>query len=256
MKIATPISHLFKDKEWAERIIASSDCLECRDHTIDYNYHGQEVFHSDLQPIHIWRQKEVNYLLDIKKRKTDLKLISFHLATCFDNPTIENHKFVAGGRKLLPEELLSNAIINLNKAKEILGANVLLAIENNNNLGTEAYDYVTEPDFINTVINKNNIWFLFDIAHARISSFYKKMSFEKYANLLPLDRTIQIHISRYGYNDQNEMIDAHELPGENEIGEVKVLLAKYKCIKYLTVEYYKDIEHLLVFLNLVRKELV
>lgn len=256
MKIATPISKLFDDKEAAEKLIAKSDCLECRDTSIDCEYPGQQLFHCDLQPIHIWGEKEFEYLITIKKKKAELKLLSFHIASCYDNPSMENHKFIPGGRKLTPAELKYNASINLQKAKEILGLDVLISIENNNNFGTEAYDYVTEPEFIKSIVIENNIWFLFDITHAKISSHYTKMPFDDYKKILPLNRMIQIHISKFGYNDSKEMIDAHELPGDDEINEVKLLLSQFKSVKYLTVEFYKNIDHLIVFLESVKKNLV
>jgi len=38
--------------------------------------------------------------------------------------------------------------------------------------------------------------------------------------------------------------DAHNYPDEEELLEVKKLISSYQDVKYLTVEYYKDIENL------------
>ena len=65
IKLATPISHLFKEKKSARMIIKHSDCLECRDQTIQSNISNQELFHCELQPIHIWGKKEFKYLNNI-----------------------------------------------------------------------------------------------------------------------------------------------------------------------------------------------
>ena len=48
IKIATPISHLFEDKIQAKIIIKNSDCLECRDRSIDSKEENQELFHCEL----------------------------------------------------------------------------------------------------------------------------------------------------------------------------------------------------------------
>ena len=47
LRLATPISHLFKDEEQARKIINASDCLECRDYGFDKDYtltDGPEAF--------------------------------------------------------------------------------------------------------------------------------------------------------------------------------------------------------------------
>lgn len=71
-KLATPISHLFSNDENVQKIIKASDCLECRDRSIDQTYSNQEVFHCDLQPIHYMGTDELKYLQKIKKIKRTL----------------------------------------------------------------------------------------------------------------------------------------------------------------------------------------
>lgn len=252
-KLATPISHLFFKEENARIIIEASDCLECRDHSFKKTHSNQEVFHCDLQPIQNLGQLEFNYLENIKKNKPDLKLISFHMATCYDAPTIEDGKFIPGGNKLKSETLILNASKNITKIKELFGSTVNIAIENNNYYKTEAYDFITDPEFISTVIEQNGINFLFDIAHARVSAFNQAVSFENYISRLPLDRLIQIHISRPGFNENGEIFDKHELPGDEEFMEVINLLKSHSTVKYLTIEYYRDANVLVSLLNRLKK---
>jgi uncharacterized protein (UPF0276 family) len=248
-KLATPISHLFGSLEQAEKIMNASDCLECRDHAVKDNYDKQEVFHCDLQPIQNLGKVEFTYLEQIKLNKKGLKLISFHLASCYDAPLIKDGKFLPGGNKLTRANLISNASKNLTRIKDIFGPDIDIAVENNNHYKTEAYDYVTTPEFISEVVVSNDITFLFDIAHARVSAVNQEVSFENYIGRLPLDRLIQIHISRAGYNINGEIVDKHDRPGEEEIEEVINLLELYPEVKYLTVEYYRNADELVHLLN-------
>ena len=252
-KLATPISHLFFKEENARIIMEASDCLECRDHSFEKKHRNQEVFHCDLQPIQNLGQLEFNYLENIKKNKPDLKLISFHMATCYDAPTIEDGRFIPGGNKLKRETLILNALKNLTKIKYLFGSTVDIAIENNNYYKTEAYDFITDPEFISTVIKQNDINFLFDIAHAKVSAFNQAVSFENYISRLPLDRLIQIHISRPGINENGEIFDKHELPGDEEFMEVINLLKSHSTVKYLTIEYYRDANVLVSLLKKLKK---
>lgn len=249
LKIATPISDLFKKKEEAEIISNHSDCLECRDHSIFSDRLNQELFHCELQPIHKFGNKEIEYLEKIKFLKTDLKLISFHLGSCYKNPILKNGRFYPNGLKVSRDQLLENAKNNLILIKKIFGSNIKIAVENNNHYNTEAYDFITRPDFISEVVNRNDINFLYDIAHSKISSHNLEMTLENYEKTLPMDKIIQIHIAKPGYNEIGKIYDKHDVPTENEIREVSQLIKKFSKIKYLTVEYYKSSFNLVNFLK-------
>ena len=81
MVIATPVSTLFKTFADAERIIAASDCLECRDESVDSPYPRQYLFHSDLSIINKWSEGQREYLEKILAKKRELELITFHLSS-------------------------------------------------------------------------------------------------------------------------------------------------------------------------------
>jgi uncharacterized protein (UPF0276 family) len=258
IKIATPISHLFDNKIRADIIIKNSDCLECRDRSIESKENNQELFHCELQPIHNWSNEEFDYLRKIKEIKKDLKLISFHIASNCDKPIIKNGMFELGGKAYSKNELLNNAKYNFSKIKQIFGQNITIAVENNNYYPTNAYQYITEPDFISKVVYDNGINFLFDIAHAKVTCYNQNINFEKYKQNLPLDKMVQIHICSYDIDydidyDKSIAFDAHNYPDSDELVEVKKLILKYKDVKYLTVEYYRDIENLEKSLKEVRK---
>ena len=253
IKIATPISHLFDNGKLSSKILNLSDCLECRDHSIDKDFKSQELFHCDLQPIHKFSEHDINSLIKIKSKKKDLKLISFHLASCYKKPKLKKGIFHPSGIKISVEELKYNAQININRIKEIFGKNISISVENNNYFKTEAYDYVTDPDFISSIVYDNDINFLFDISHARISSINSGVDFYEYLSKLPLNRVNQIHISKEEVDSSGEVFDAHELPSDKETEEIIKFIKKYSTLKYITVEYYKDPYKLLDYLTKLNK---
>lgn len=252
IKIATPISNLFENSKYAKEINRNSDCLECRDETIYYSEARQEVFHCELQPIHRFTDKEFNYLKKIKKMKPELKLITFSCASSCDRPNLKNGIFEIAGKEYSGSLMKKIAKENLKKIKKIFGKEVNIGIENNNFYSTEAYKYITEPEFISSIVYDNDIEFLFDIAHAKITAHNKNICYKEYLNKLPIDRITQLHICRHSIKKNNLAYDAHNYPGEEEFKEVKNLINEFN-IQYLTIEFYKNLEILITSLKKLRE---
>jgi uncharacterized protein (UPF0276 family) len=252
LKIATPISHLFENDNFSSQIIDLSDCLECRDHSLDKGFKKQELFHCDLQVIHKFSTDDFNYLKEIKSNKKDLKLISFHLASCYENPLIKKGVFHPQGIKLPIQEMKNNASENIKNIKNIFGDQVHISVENNNGYKTEAYDYITDPNFISSIVNDNDINFLFDISHAKITAINTGVDYDEYLSKLPMNRVNQIHISKEAFKLTGEVFDAHELPSEEETKEIIKFIKKHKTLKYITVEYYKDSSKLADYLTKIK----
>jgi uncharacterized protein (UPF0276 family) len=253
LKIATPISHLFEDPRHAQHIIDNSDCLECRDRSLNVNLPGQEVFHCGIQPIHKLDKNDFYYLENIAKSKPNLKLITFHAASSCSKPYIEGQMFRMGGVQYSREELLQNARENISQIKALFGSQVSVAIENNNYYPTEAYRWITDADFIRQIVYENDIFFLFDIAHARVTAHNRELNYEDYKNVLPLDKMVQIHICHYAVDKNNIAYDEHNLPEKEEWEELKSLISSTCNVRYLTIEYYKDTNKLIKSLKEVRK---
>jgi len=254
--LATPVSHLFENPSFENIIVENSDVLECRDRSIAYDNHisKQELFHCELQPIHEWTDIDWEFLQKVKDTKPHLKLLTLHLASCCDKPFLNGKIFELGGKEYSRDEMKKFAKLNFNKIKNIFGKNVDIAVENNNYYPTEAYRDVTEAKFISEIVNENNLRFLFDIAHAKVTCFNKNINFEKYKKELPLDKVIQVHICTYSIDDKlNLAYDAHNFPNNEELLEVSRILSEYQNVKYLTVEYYRDIENLEISLKKVKE---
>ena len=252
LKIATPISHLFENDNFSSQIIDLSDCLECRDHSSDKGFKKQELFHCDFQVIHKLSTDDFNYLREIKSDKKDLKLISFHMASCYEDPLIKKGVFHPQGIKLSIQEMKNNASENIKIIKNIFGDQINISVENNNGYKTEAYDYITDPNFISSIVNDNDINFLFDISHAKITAINTDVDYDVYLSKLPMNRVNQIHISKEAFKLTGEVFDAHELPSEEETKEIIKFIKKQKTLKYITVEYYKDSSKLVDYLTKIK----
>ncbi|MCM8530258.1 MAG: DUF692 family protein [Lentisphaeraceae bacterium] len=252
IKLATPVSHLFQSESLAQRIRSLSDCLECRDFTIENTSPNQELFHCELQPIHDWGEEQWKYLVKVREKKQDLRLISFHMASCCDKPSLEGIWFVPGGKVYSREQMIANALGNLSKIRKIFGPHVSVIVENNNYYPTPAYDYVTDADFISEIVNGAGIGLLFDVSHAAVTAHNRGISFKDYIAALPLASARQIHLCSHGIRDDSIAFDAHEPPKENEWGVVAEVLENFDEVRYLTVEFYKDIEILCESLKIAR----
>ena len=244
-KIATPISHLFKSEENAKLIVANSDCLECRDHSPhEANIGLHELFHFEMQIIHPINDKGFQYIEYVISSKPNLKLVSFHVASCCDKPVLVDGVFQIGGNEYNYDQLQQMAANNIKRIRSFVPEEMLICVENNNYLFSPAYKYVIEPGFLNELVTKNDIHFLYDIAHAHISAINMHIPFEQYYSGLPISRTRQVHICKYGMRSETEAFDAHYAPDEFIYTELKKLLREAR-IEYATVEYYKEIDGLI-----------
>jgi len=230
----------------------NSDCLECRDRSLNVSLPGQEVFHCDIQPIHKLAKNNFYYLENIARLKPDLKLITFHAAALCDKPYIKGHMFRLGGVEYSKEEMLQNARENILQIKSIFDSKISIAIENNNYYPTEAYRWITDTDFIGEIVCENDILFLFDTAHAKITTHNRIMNYDDYKKGFPLDKMVQVHICRHAVGENNIAYDEHDLPGKEEWEELKRLILANGNVSYLTIEYYKDINKLIKALKEVR----
>lgn len=252
IKIATPISDLFNNSIDAKYLMDNSDCIECREQSIDAILPKQEVFHCSIQPIHKLDKCDFFYLENIAKSKLDLKLITFHAASSCSKPYIEGQMFRMSGVQYSREELLKNAKENILRIKALFGSQVSVGIENNNYYPTEAYRWITDTDFIGQIVYENDIFFLFDTAHAKVAAHNRTLNYEDYKYKLPLDKMVQIHICRHAVGENNIAYDEHDLPGKEEWEELKRLISAGCNVRYLTIEYYKDTNKLIKSLKEVR----
>jgi len=142
---------------------------------------------------------------------------------------------------------------NISIIKNILGKDVLIAIENNNFYPTPAYENVCDPSFLRDLVFDNNINFLFDNAHAKVSSHNLGVDYDDYKNQLPLEKMVQIQFCQPSIPEKKEetALDVHEIPDAKNVDEVLNMSTSFN-IQYITPEYYKDFDKLVEFLKSLR----
>ena len=239
-QIATPISHQFKNEVVAREIIAVSDCLEVRHRSLESKWSNQVIFHIDIDLPHKWGERIKDYLQNAFNKKPELSLISLQASRCCEGENIVNGMFLLDGKQYSRQEMLENSNINTKWLRSILEKHIQIGLENNNYYPTPAYDIVTDSDFINSIINENDIHLVLDIAHAMVTAHNKKVSYHDYLESLTLDKLIQLHICQPLTPDNGVAYDAHEEPNDEMFDKVFSLIERYPTIKYLTIEYYKD----------------
>lgn len=254
VKIATPVSHLFRDAATAIKIAAASDCLEGRDHYYNCSL-NQNLFHFDASIVNAWDDSDRIWIEHVINEWKDLELVSFHVASCCSHPVLRGGMFFPGGETFSRERLLENSVENLRWLRQLFkGHAVRIAFENNNYYPTAAYNHIKDPDFICQLVDDNDVLFLFDLAHAHISTHNMGSSYDDYISELPLERTVHLHVSQWAVDDQGMAFDSHDLP-DQELNHEAFSLVKRYGVEFITIEYYKDSEKLVALLESYRSML-
>lgn len=256
--IATPISHLFENLEDAMAISKLSDCLEARERTVNLQFDHSRLFHIDVDLTLPWDDKIKGYLSEIISAKKDLEFVTFQTTRCCFDEVIEDGMYKLSGKKLSAEELTAYAHKNISWLREIISPKFGFGIENNNYYPTEAYDIVTDPVFISRLVSSLGLFFLFDLAHARVSAHNLHVDFASYCDSLPLDRMLQMHICEPYIPDrlgEGLALDIHELPTEETMDLVGAFTNRFPNLKYYTIEYYKNSSLLCTSLIKLRQRL-
>lgn len=161
-----------------------------------------------------------------------------------------------GGMQALTEplerdELFANVCSNVQALASHIP--VPLILENLDYNPTGAYEHICEPDFITAVLEKADVGFLLDLAHARVSAARLGYTVEDYLELLPLHRVRQLHVSGPRWRD-GSLYDAHQPLLETDYELLGEVLSRTEPLA-LTLEYGRDADALTEQLVRLRKML-
>ena len=123
-------------------------------------------------------------------------------------------------------------------------------------------EYLLKPEVINKIVHDNDVWFLFDISHARKSAEHFNMTLEEYVSKLPMDRVVEFHLAgMYDFPDisseiikkqyterqirfikaatelYGERYDNHGILNEEDYAFLENYIPRYETLKYITLEY-------------------
>jgi uncharacterized protein (UPF0276 family) len=123
-----------------------------------------------------------------------------------------------------------------------------VAVENYNYFPTGLYEHICRPDFIGQFLEKYELGLVLDLAHAAISAWNLRLNFSTYLKELPLERVVEIHLSKPYIPRSPKALaaDTHKNPGPKEfqwLTNALELLAE--TTPMVTVEYYNNIKKLL-----------
>ena len=127
---------------------------------------------------------------------------------------------------------------------------VPLLLENLDYVPGGAYEYVTEPAFIRHVIEDADCGLLLDLAHARVSAAALGLTDREYLLQLPLDRTVEIHLSGPRWVD-GRLSDAHKPLAAPDYDLLRWTLTHCQP-QAVTLEYRRDAKALLAQLARLR----
>ena len=187
--------------------------------------------------------------------RDEITTLSFQITRDCKEAKMKDGCFMPAGKLLGIDEQLKNIETSLNQIISIMPTTKILAVENNNYYDTGAYDIATSSAFINKACRTFGIELLLDIAHAQVSSQNKNIPFNEYIEEMLDDvKCTQMHLcmpEERTRNGKQELYDAHLLPTKSFTAK-SLSLAKSIGCKYLTIEYYRDGEKLVRYLEQLR----
>lgn len=254
IKIATPISTLFDDSsQYMKDVLELSNALEVRDISRKTDYNLTKIYHCEVSLLHKWNNEDMEGVVT-KINQNNINFVSFHLLSCYTDYNIikENKPFLPGRQKMSVMEMQANAEENLQLLTKKINNKIIHGIENNNYFPTGAYEEITEPKFINKLISFLKIKLLLDIGHAQITAHYKNIPLDDYINKLNLSQVYQIHLSSPTIK-KDVCADSHKVLTEDDWEYFKKILPQCPNVKYVTIEYYRDIQKLMAMLKKLKE---
>ena len=256
INLSIPNSTLVRGIKSYNKINKLTNIIEDREHSkFEFNKKNK-LFHfeQNINFLFTKKDKEMIYNKILNKK---YKIISFQLASCYQNPKINNGKFFPKGKKISEQLMLKNIEKNIKWLRNFINKNTKIAVENNNYFKTGAYEIVTNPDFINMICKKFKVFILFDYSHAQISSYNNNMDFEEYMNKFQKTKIIQVHFCGFSFNN-DQIIDSHTKPKKNDYVNLLYLINSFSNLEFITVEYYKSIkllEKILIEIKQISKKI-
>ena len=251
--LLTPISHLFNDPIAASQIASASDYLEGRERTITKRFSKTSHYHIDFDLNIGLSDEQLDFLARHIAEKEEAQVVTFQVARDCERVQLLNGAYQPTSQVISFKEQLENVRNSLKQIRKILGTDIEIGVENNNYYPTGAYDICSSADFLRALIEENDLHLLFDIAHAKVTCKNRNIDYASYKNqLLELDCR-QIHLCEplIPENSDALALDSHKLPTTESILEADNICTTHG-IRYLTIEYYKDVDLLLDCLNSIR----
>ena len=181
------------------------------------------------------------------------------LFSCDLGPSARRHEGILPLSPILGKKAIyERARQNMKLLRDVYDGPV--GLENYNFYPTGLYNFVCDPDFMAEFLDKFDAGLVLDLAHAAISA--ANMGFDPfyYLERLPLDKVVEIHVSRPHLPAVPGRlgVDTHECPEEREWSWLAFVLERTRKAglkPIVLVEYYKDLNILRDSMLRLAKEL-
>lgn len=250
VRIAVPHSHLFADPASAEAILASADMVEVRRPEQAAQARGPVLYHAEHSLVAPWDGSQAEDVARVAQA-ADLAGLSLHVPSRFERNGLEAGAYVGVGEPMSRTQMLDNAEANTVALRAVMGPDRPIMVENNNHLGTDAYDTVTDPAFLNGLMDRCGLSLLWDVAHSRITAANTGRNEDDYIEALGLGRCLQVHLSRHGRLG-SRAVDTHEALEDDDWEFFSARLAGLPALAFATVEYYADTRQLVAQMERLR----
>jgi uncharacterized protein (UPF0276 family) len=183
-------------------------------------------------------------------RRTQSPWFSIHLGFASEDVEFDDHMHPVS--EPLPRETVLERIAS-NLASAVSLCPVPLLVENLDYCPEGAYEHVCEPTFICEILEMTNCGLLLDIGHLQVSASWLNMTPERYLEQLPLERTVEVHISspRLQTPKSSRLEDVHQELTERDIELLETVLKRSEP-RGLTLEYRRDSDRLVDQLGTLR----
>jgi len=250
-KTCLPISHLIeKGSPTARELMERADVLEFRRPVLPPEIEAKPaVFHSGLGLVQaefipsFKRERLADFLKEIRA-----ELFSFDLGPACR----KNFSVLPLSRTLSPDQIKRESRKALDHIRRFYDGP--LAAENYNYYPTGLYESVCRPDFIATYLEEFELGLVLDLAHAAVSAVNLKIDLQDYLLELPLDRTVEVHLSR-PYFHPRMPVDAHAGPQAEDFDRLAFVLKRLPKVGpvLVTLEYYRDLRKMKNYFHILEQ---
>ena len=216
--------------------------------------HAQYSPHGDADILNLGNAAFADQFGDEFTRILDMfdpEWISFHLGfSCEKLLSRGQFDFAMGESEVLSEDVLRKRMLEniefVRKTYLKRGEMLLENLDYNPKDKSGAYEYVCDPDFIDSMLTASKCAMLLDIGHANCSA--QNMGYDdmmEFTLKLPLEKVMEIHMSGAGTKDGLAHDSHHPInkEGQPEVGYLEELLKSGRMTRLaaVTLETFEDI---------------
>jgi hypothetical protein len=173
-------------------------------------------------------------------RKNHIRRFSFDVGPCFRRVKTVDNRYVGIGGKLSVKEIHAICSERIAWLRSKLPFYCEIAVENLNYYPTGAYENVCEPEFYNDICARYELGLVLDMGHAQVTAYNQKEDFAEHLLRFDPDTVREFHLSRISIINDDEAIDFHDVPGQEEFQIMCNLIQDHRRKYDVVIEYWQS----------------